>query len=93
MSVSAPAHQRASVRRRPLPYILLAMLAALALVGLLVAIAVSINSSASVGTTAQSSGSVPSVVARRNLRDRGTHVMMSLPRSTVAESTPGPGHK
>lgn len=50
MSVSAPAHQRASVRRRPLSHILLAMLGALALVGVLVAIAVSINSSASAGT-------------------------------------------
>jgi hypothetical protein len=93
MSVSAPAHQSASVRRRPLPYILLAMLGALALVGLLLAVAVSMNSSGSVGATTQSSGSVPSVVARGDFRDPGTHVIMSLPRSTFAESTPGPGHK
>ncbi len=93
MSVSAPAHHRASVQRRPLPYILLATLGALALVGLLVAIAVSIDSSASVRATAHSFGSVPSVVARRDHRDLGTHVIMSLPRSTFAESTPGPGHK
>jgi hypothetical protein len=94
MSVSAPAHQRLSVRGRPFPYVLLAVLGALPLVGLLVAIAVSINSSASVGATAEFSGAVRPLVARGDVRNPGTHVIMSLPRSTLlAGSTPGPGHK
>jgi hypothetical protein len=77
MSVSAAP---LPVRRRPFPYILLAMLGALALIAALVALAVSNSSSSSIGATAKSAGVRPQPV-------------LTPVDPTSLRSTPGPGHK
>ena len=100
MSVSASAHQGVLVRRRPFPYIVLALLGALALFAVLVAIAVSSSSSTTVGTTARPAavGAVPGSVTGGRFRDPSIHALLAQPVSTPVESTsirstPGPGHK
>jgi hypothetical protein len=99
MSVSASA-QGVLVRRRPFPYILLALLGALALFAALVAIAVSSSSSTTVGTTARPAAlrAVPGSVTGGRFRDPSTHALVTQPVSTPVgstsiRSTPGPGHK
>lgn len=100
MSVSAAAPRRVLARRRPLPYILLAMLGALALCAVVVALTVSNGSSTSGRATAKSAGvgSSPGAVALGAFRDPSTHALLAQPvstpvQSTSIRSTPGPGHK